>query len=208
MPEVKSNQKWKRLCWRVLRIYAACCAVLVTALMILWLWSCLFNRPVPLGRGSHELFMTSYFSYMETEYPQRRRRFKSMAEALCGYLVETNMEEPDLFRYLGRPDQFFVTNVLASEPRQPSITNRIVLYAYVFDRAGGTNKSAATILVSDGKAVQCTLSDNAYKEMEKMDLRPFAADPASNPQGGADGRQPFSPEANPTPAAAASRRSP
>jgi hypothetical protein len=207
MPEAQATPKWKRICRLVLRVYGALCTLLVTACIALWLWSVLFpRRTSPQAGGGQALFMTSYGAYMAAEYPQRGNRFSSMIEALCEYVAENPMPENELFRYLGRPDQFYLTNVIVSEPDHPSVTNRIVLFAYMFDRPGTTNRGRATVLESDGKVEQVTLVH--YEPGEGPAFQPFPADAAPNPQGGANGRQPSSSETNSAPAAAASRHSP
>ena len=207
MSEAQAASKWKRICWLLLRIYGAICALLVTACITLWLWSVLFpSRALPQAGGSQAVFMSSYGAYMAAEYPQRGNRFRSMVEALCEYVAEKPMPENELFRYLGKPDQFYLTNVIVSEQNRPSVTNRILLFAYVFDRPGTTNTGRVTVLESDGKVEQVTLAH--YKPSEGPPFQPFPSDPAPNPQGGANGRQPFSSETNRTTPAAASRRSP
>jgi hypothetical protein len=204
MPEAKTTPKWKRICRLVLRVYAALCTLLVTVSIV---WSVLFpGRTSPPGGGGQALFMTSYGAYMATEYPQRGNRFRSMVEALCEYVAERPMPENEFFRYLGRPDQFYLTNVIVSESQHPSVTNRIVLFAYMFDHPGTTNRGTVTALAADGKVEQVTLYH--YKPGEGPAFQPFPADPAPNPQGGANGRQPFGSDTNQTSAAAASRRSP
>ena len=114
MSEARSNPTWKRSCWLTLRIYATLSTVLVSACIGLWLWSVLFQKPAPATAGSSQaLFMTSYGAYMSAEYPERRNRFWSMAAALREYVAEAPMQELDLFRYFGMPDQFYSTNVVS-----------------------------------------------------------------------------------------------
>jgi hypothetical protein len=127
-----------------------------------------------------------------------------MAAALCEYVAETPMPETELLRYLGRPDEYYLTNVVR-EPKEAPTTNRVVLLAYLFDRADTTDNESVTAQASDGKVYQVTLYD--YKQ-KGLRFQPFPLDPAPNQQGGANGRQPFSSETNRAPAAAASRRSP
>ncbi len=168
----QAKRKWKRGFRLVLWTYAALCTVLVSACIALWLWSVLFpSRTSPASGGGQAVFMTTYGAYMAAEYPQRGNQFKSMAEALCEYVEETPIPETDLFRYLGRPDKFYSTNVLVSVPGQPLATNTIVLFAYLFEQPGTTNKGSAVAMVEDAKVQQITLRERW--EMSGIDFQPF-----------------------------------
>ncbi len=141
---------------------------------------------------------------MAKEYPRRESCFWAMVAALRPYLAEIPMPEADLFNYLGRPDQSFVTNKVLSKPGQSPMTNEITLLAYLFERPGETKKWAATALLAEGKVQDIRLGD--VSENEVVPFRAYLAGSAPNQQGGANGRQPFSSETNRTPSAAGSRR--
>ena len=161
------------------RVYGTVCTLLVTACIALWVWSLVFpNRTSHPAGGGQALFTTCYDAYMAAEYPQRGSRFSSMAEALCEHVAERPMPEQELFRYFGRPDQFYLTNVIVSEPNHGPVTNRIVLFAYVFDRPGTTKRQRMTVLESDGKVEQVTLAH--YERDEGPAFQPFPADPAGS----------------------------
>jgi hypothetical protein len=197
-----TSPKLKRTCWIAVEIYAAACTLVVTLCLGLFAWCALFGKQ-PSGPSQRDLFLTSYSGYLSAEYPAKGARFRSMAEALCEYVAESGISEAELFRYLGTPKQFFVTNVTANEPGQRPVTNKIVLYAYHFEGINTGDKWSATALVDRGGVEQVTLTDAS----QRLAFQPFQAGAAPNPQG-ANGRQPFSSETNRTPAAAASRRSP
>jgi hypothetical protein len=216
MAETQSSPKRKPSGRLVLRIYAAVCTMLVSAWIAHQLWGVLFQKSVPpatgsgkavstAGYGSYTSFQGAYGKYMTAEYPKRGSLFQSMAGALREFVAEAPLVEADLFKYLGRPDQYYRTNEVVSKPVQLLVTNEIVCFAYLFDRPGETNRWAATAILADGKVQDIGFSDASANERSGFQAFPVDSDPK---QGGANGRQPVSPETNPASAAAASRRSP
>ena len=117
-----SDPRWKRRCRKALRVYCIVCAILVTALVPFVLWYGFRSPSWPTG-SSEGLFMVSYNEYMLSEYPARGHRFWSMALALREYIAQTPMAESDLLNYLGKPDRFYVTNVVTVEGGRVPKTN-------------------------------------------------------------------------------------
>ena len=200
MSAAGSKPKCKRIFSLAVKIYAGLCTLLVSTCLAFWLWSLVSSGPgaKPDIKG---VFLTSYGAYMATEYPQRGNRFRSMIETLRECVGETSISETDLFRYLGKPDEFYATNAVDG-----AATNKIVLFAYSLQPPGAANREFAIALVADGKLEQVAIQRQGQKNA--VGFQPFPGDSAPNPQGGANGRQPSGSESNRTSSAAASRRSP
>lgn len=201
MAEHRAEWNWKRTCRLGLKVYAVLCTTLVTAGVALWLWSVLFPNSPGASGNSQEVFLTAHDAYMAAEYPLRGARFRSMVEALCEYVAATPIPEPELFKYLGRPDEYYLTNIVVRAPRETPTTNRVVLFSYLFDRPGRSRNESVTAQVADGKVYQVTLYDYKHKGLR---FQPY---PAPDQHAGANGWPP-SLDTNRTSAAAASRRSP
>lgn len=194
MSETQSSSGWKRYCWLILKMYAALCTTLLTLYMGAALWCGLFPEraaaPTAAPTAAYRvLFMASYGSYMAKEYPSRGDCFWSMVAALRPYVNENPMPKADLLKYLGRPDQLFVTNeVLRSG--QSLVTNELAVVAYLFKRPGDTTNWAATAVLLNGKVQDVRLGDAA--ENYVVPFIPYPLDPAPNQTVERTGAPPFS----------------
>jgi len=141
--EAKSKPKWKRALWLVLKIYTGLCTLLVTAYLILVLWSVFFPAPSP---SSKTWAMASYAEYVAKEYPKRADYFFRLAMALGLYSKEVPLPGADMFKYLGKPDLIAGT----------AETGTLV---YLYDHPGVTNKWAVYACLKDGKLSQIRFND-------------------------------------------------
>jgi hypothetical protein len=207
MAEAQPTPRWKRRCSLAFRIYAALCTLLVTAYIALCLWAALFAKSTARATSNGQaLFIASHKLYMANEYPKRGYCFHSMAGAFRSYVSESPVLEADLYRYFGKPDQWYVTNEVVNRPGQSAVTNKIVAMAYLFDFPGAANKWSATAILLEGKVADIAFNDSILNH--PSGFQEYPTDPVPNKQGGANGRQPLSTETNRASAAAASRRSP
>jgi hypothetical protein len=132
--------------------------------------------------------MTSWNAYMSGEYPKRASLFAAMAGAFREYINESPVPETDIFKYFGKPDQYFVTNEVVSKPGQLAATNRIVLVAYLFDYTGAANKWSATAILEEGKVQDIALNDAALNE--RSGFKAYMEDSAVSSEGGENGGRP------------------
>jgi hypothetical protein len=191
MSNTESKPKWKRGLSLALKIYAGLCTLLVTVYLGLAIWGNSSGGPPP---GAEELSLTaSYGRYMASEYPQRGDYFVSLAGTLGMRASAVPVTRADVLKYLGKPDLV-----------QGSMDTGTLLYLY--HPSGRTNQWEAYVWLTDGKLKQVGFNEAGVND--RSGFQPFSGGAAPNPQGGANGRQPFSSETNRTSAAAASRRSP
>lgn len=201
------QNKGTRWLWVIAKVYAGMCTVFVTLLLLLWLWSYLFENPTPAPPPNlRTLFLTSYGVYMAEEYPKRGDKFWSMIGPLRQYISQSPIPQGDLFRYLGKPDQFVATNVISSAPDGSSITGRVMAVKYLIQRAGATNTLAAVAQIADGMTYDIAARD--ARDYDQPRFQDYSGEASPNPQAGADRVQPLEARPNPSPGPAAPGRSP
>lgn len=117
-----------------LKTYAAFCTLLITAYLLLILWSIWF--PTPAAENSEASLKFSYDQYLAKESPKREDYFCNLAVALAMRTKQTPVPTADMFNYLGKPDLIagtVETGTLAYLHTRSGITNRYAIYAFVSD---------------------------------------------------------------------------
>ena len=130
MTEAKTDPRWRRALRRAVRIYIGLCTLLVTAYLILLLWSILFGK-ASSGNGE-TLILASYGEYVAKEYPKRGDYFSRLAGTLNLHCKEVSLRTADVLKYLGKPDLIEGTEDTGTVVyfyEHPGVANRWVVYA-------------------------------------------------------------------------------
>ncbi len=197
MGESSAKANWRRYGRKALAVYCIICAVIVTAVAPFLVW-CAFRKPAVSSGDSEATFVAAHQLYVASEYPRRGSGFWTMVTALREYVAESPVAETNLFAYLGMPDWFYVTNVVSAGPGQVPHTNRMLYYAYLFDRPGKEGKWSAVMQVGDDGRVHDVAFPDAGRT-KRLGFRAFPINSARDQQGGAKSSQPPGAEENGTP---------
>lgn len=130
-PGIKSSPRWKRVLWLVAKIYVGLCALLVTAYLVLIIWSICF--PSASTESSAMTLKSLYDQYMTKESPERDDYFCQLAGALAMRTKDAPVPTSDIFKYLGKPDRIGGTvdaGTLVYLYRRSAITNQYVVYVF------------------------------------------------------------------------------
>jgi len=92
-----------------------------------------------------------------------------------------------LFKYFGKPVQYYVTNEIITSSGQPTATNKIVLMAYLFDYRSAADQWSATAVLVEGKVYDIAFNEAVLNE--RYGLRLYPLDLAPNEPGGAKASQ-------------------
>lgn len=135
MADATKKPFWKRAIWFLIKLYAALCTLLVTAIFIPGLLSKSDQGPC----YSLEDVQSQYKSYMSSEFPKRSEYFQQLASELSEYGSKgSSVSMADVRQYLGEPDHVFGgsnTGIYIYYFQQQYLTtNR---WYYVMDFSGG-----------------------------------------------------------------------
>ena len=143
--ETKSIPKWRRALSLALKLYIGLCTFLVSAYLILVLWSICFGTPSPVSEAN---LMASYGAYVANESPNRGDHFGRLAMALGTHSEEVPIPSADVFKYLGTPD------LIAGTAETGSL-------AYLYKHPKVTNNWAVFVVLKEGKVVQIGENNSA-----------------------------------------------